>query len=205
MQTPARVATAVATGYLLGRTKKLKLAISVGGLLAGQRIATHPGQLLAQGSKLVENNPELKKIKGDVTGRLMDAAKSAAIATATQRIESLNQSLAAAAPELGSGDEEPEGDEGEEGEELEEEPEADEPEEEPEDEGVVEEEPPEEEPPARKSAKKAPAKKSAAKKSAKKAPAKKAAAKKSAAKKTASKKSGAKKSSSRSTRSSSRK
>ena len=38
MNATARIAAAVAGGYLLGRTKKLKLAITVGSMLAGQAI-----------------------------------------------------------------------------------------------------------------------------------------------------------------------
>ena len=70
----AKIALGVSAGYMLGRMKKLRLAITVGGMLAGQRIATNPQALLAQGSKLVESNPELKKLRGEITGRLFDAA-----------------------------------------------------------------------------------------------------------------------------------
>ena len=35
----AKIGLGVAAGYLLGRTKKLKLAITVGSMLAGQRVA----------------------------------------------------------------------------------------------------------------------------------------------------------------------
>src|SRR5205085_1405857 len=73
--------------------KKLKLAITVGSMLAGQRIATSPGGLLKQGSQLVEKNPELQKLQEQITGRLFEAAKAAAIATATSRLESFNDQL----------------------------------------------------------------------------------------------------------------
>ena len=43
MSNTSKIAVAVASGYLLGRTKRLKLAITVGSMLAGQRIATNPG------------------------------------------------------------------------------------------------------------------------------------------------------------------
>jgi hypothetical protein len=40
MSAASKIALGVASGYLLGRTKKLKLAITVGSMLAGNRIAT---------------------------------------------------------------------------------------------------------------------------------------------------------------------
>ena len=174
MTATTKIAAGVASGYLLGRMKKLRLAVMVGSLLAGQRIATNPQALLAQGQKLAEQSPELQRLQEQVRDRLVEAAKGAAVASATQRLELMTRSL--------RGDEQDD-DEYEDDGDYEDEPEDEEYDEEPE-----EEEPEEEEP----AAKKAPAKKAAAKK----APAKKSAAKKAPAKKSAAKKSPAKKSSS---------
>ena len=63
-----KIVLGVASGYLLGRTKKFKLAITVGSMLAGQRISTNPQALLAQGSKLLEGNPELQKLQDQIRG-----------------------------------------------------------------------------------------------------------------------------------------
>jgi hypothetical protein len=93
MSATTKIAVGVASGYLLGRTKKLKLAFTVGSMLAGQRIATNPQALLAQGSKLVDENPELQKLQKQIMEKLMDAAKAAAVTTATQRLELLSSSL----------------------------------------------------------------------------------------------------------------
>jgi hypothetical protein len=93
MSTASKIAAAVASGYLLGRTKKLRLAITVGSMLAGQRIATSPQGLLKQGSELIEKNPELAKLQKQISGRLFEAAKDAAISTATSRLESFSDSL----------------------------------------------------------------------------------------------------------------
>ena len=82
MSATAKIGLGVAAGYLLGRTKKFKLAITVGSMLAGQRIATSPQGLLKQGSKLVEGNPELAKLQKQISGKLLDAAKAAAVAQA---------------------------------------------------------------------------------------------------------------------------
>lgn len=81
------MALGVAGGYLLGRSKKMKLALMLGGLAAGRR-AGGPGELLAQGSKLVSRSPELSRLAGDVRGRLLDAGKDAALAVVTRQVES---------------------------------------------------------------------------------------------------------------------
>src|SRR3954454_1633071 len=95
MSATTKIAMGVTAGYLLGRMRKLRLAITVGGLLAGQRVATNPQALLSQGNKLIENNPELRKLRGEITGRLLDAARDAAILTASSRLESMTESLTA--------------------------------------------------------------------------------------------------------------
>jgi hypothetical protein len=93
MDAKSNVAAAVAAGYLLGRTKKLKLAITVGSVLAGQRISTNPQKLLKGASGLVQNNPALSALQTELRGRAFDAAKGAAVAVATNRIDKLTDTL----------------------------------------------------------------------------------------------------------------
>lgn len=62
----------------MGRTKKLRLAVSLAGMLAGKKLASNR-ELLAQGAELIENTPQLKELQGQLTGRLVDVAKEAAI------------------------------------------------------------------------------------------------------------------------------
>ena len=81
----AKLALAVVGGYLLGRTKKMKLAIMLGGALAGTKIPTDPAALLGQATKLVNASPELQRLDAAVRGRLMEAGKDAAIAVASNR------------------------------------------------------------------------------------------------------------------------
>ena len=66
----------VAGGYFLGRTKKMKLALMLGGMAAGRQ-AGGPGQILAQGSKLLSASPELSALTEQVRGRLIEAGKGA--------------------------------------------------------------------------------------------------------------------------------
>ena len=89
----AKIGLGVTAGYLLGRTKKLRLAITVGSMLAGQRVATNPIGLIKQASELIDKNPELAKIQQRVTGELMQAARSAALSSATNRVDSWNDRL----------------------------------------------------------------------------------------------------------------
>src|SRR3954452_8557820 len=95
MSATTKNALGVAGGYLLGRTKNLKLAFTLGSMLAGQRIATDRAGMLRQGSQLVDNNPPLSKIRDQIVGQLMQSAKAAAKATATSRLQSFTQSLEA--------------------------------------------------------------------------------------------------------------
>ena len=95
MSATGKIGLGVAAGYLLGRTKKFKLAITVGSMLAGQRISTNPQALLKQGQQLVESNPELAKLQKQISGKLFEAAKGAALAQATSRLESMNKALMA--------------------------------------------------------------------------------------------------------------
>ena len=95
-----QVAAAVALGYFLGRTKKMKLAITIGGVLAGRRFGTDPQQLLRQGAKVLSSSPGLSSVTETVRGRLADAAKEAATAALSGRIDSLGDSLTERAAKL---------------------------------------------------------------------------------------------------------
>src|SRR5215203_3975042 len=86
----ARVALGVAGGYFLGRTKKMKLALALAGMAAGKR-AGGPGQLLAQGTKLLGQSPELSRLTDELRGRLLHAGKGAAVAIATRQVEALTE------------------------------------------------------------------------------------------------------------------
>ncbi|GAA1175622.1 hypothetical protein [Pseudonocardia alaniniphila] len=88
MKCGARVAIGVVAGYFLGRTKKMKLAMMLGGMAAGRR-AGGPGELLRTGTKLLNSSPELARLTDEVRGRLLEAGKGAALAVAARQVESL--------------------------------------------------------------------------------------------------------------------
>ncbi|WDV55633.1 DNA primase [Streptomyces coeruleorubidus] len=179
---------AVGAGYLLGRTKKLKMAVAVGGLAAGKRMNLSPRMVADLVQQQLRNNPQFKEIGDQLRQDLRGVGKAASGAMVERQLDAfadrlhgrtaqVRDQLAGVVPGAGGADaEDTEG----------EEPEDEDTEEEPEDSGPEEDEEPE--PAPKEAAKKAPAKKTPAKKTAKKAPARKAPAKKTAGRKGAAKK-----------------
>jgi hypothetical protein len=95
-----RVALGVAGGYFLGRTKKMKLAMMLGGMAAGRQ-AGGPGELLKAGTKLLSSSPELSRLTDEVRGRLLEAGKGAALAVAARQVESLTDRVGKRVESLG--------------------------------------------------------------------------------------------------------
>ncbi|MGW0177774.1 hypothetical protein [Nocardia sp. NPDC003345] len=85
------MAGAVGVGYVLGRTRKMKLALA----LAGYGLARQDGirELRERATSLAGSPAELSKITDSVRGELLDAARSAAITAAGHRIDALNARL----------------------------------------------------------------------------------------------------------------
>ncbi|MFD6444352.1 hypothetical protein ACFWEJ_04580 [Promicromonospora sp. NPDC060204] len=94
-------------GYLLGRTKKLKLALAVAGALGVRELRAHPDLLKASGAAL--STPAIKKLTDEVSGRLVEAGKTAVVAAAAKRVDSLVSNLEerAGAPLASHGGEQP--------------------------------------------------------------------------------------------------
>ncbi|MFC8076680.1 hypothetical protein ACFUN8_14220 [Streptomyces sp. NPDC057307] len=85
----AKIGVALVGGYLLGRTKKAKMAIGLGMFLAGKKLSFDPKQL----GKLVANSPVLGSLNDQVRKELVGATKSAATNALTQRASGLADSL----------------------------------------------------------------------------------------------------------------
>ncbi|MFF7027192.1 hypothetical protein ACFZAK_04530 [Streptomyces albidoflavus] len=189
------LATAIAAGYALGRTRKAKLALTVGTYLAGRRFKLSPQELVTEGVSRLRETPQFNAISDQVRGDLLTAGRSALTAAADRRFDSLADTLRERTSLLSSPrSEEDEEDDDSEYEEWEDEPEDEYAEEEDDfGEAYEDEEEPEPEPaprrrspaakkspPAKKSVpskKSPPAKKSAARKPGEDRPAKKAAKK----------------------------
>lgn len=201
---------AVGAGYVLGRTKKLKLAFAVGTLVAGKRMHLSPKMVADLVSQQLLKNPQFKEIGDQLRQDLRGVGKAASGAMVERQIDAIadrlhgrtaqvRDELAGVAPDVTGVFEDEDEDERSEGDEEPEEEQTGsrDAEDEPsgEDDADDEDEDADEAPAAaRKPARKAPAKKAPAKKTAaKKAPAKKAAQSRTAGKKTAAKKTTAKK------------
>jgi len=87
-----QVAVGVAIGYVLGRTRKMRLAMT---LVSAGAIGRNgaAGELVRQGTKLLGSAPEMKELTENVRGRLMEAGKVAAMAAASNQINSLTDRL----------------------------------------------------------------------------------------------------------------
>ncbi|MDA5140368.1 hypothetical protein PEM37_02540 [Streptomyces sp. AD681] len=87
------MAAAVAGGYLLGRTKKAKLAFAVGSYLVGRRVGLSPGQVLGQGLGSLQRAPQFQELSEQVRGELLTAGRAAVTAAANRRLTGLADSL----------------------------------------------------------------------------------------------------------------
>ncbi|WP_224403158.1 hypothetical protein [Pseudonocardia sp. ICBG1034] len=101
MSNASKIGMAVVGGYVLGRTKKAKLAIMLGGALAGRKLNLTPAGVVSQASKVVAGSPELTRLSDAVRGRLFEAGKQAAVSAAGNRLEALTNSLVERVENLG--------------------------------------------------------------------------------------------------------
>lgn len=84
---------AVAGGYVLGRTKKAKLAIGIGSMVLGKKLDLSPRALTARAAELLAANPRLAEVGEQLRGDLKGVGKAATGAIATRRINALADSL----------------------------------------------------------------------------------------------------------------
>ncbi|WP_405697693.1 hypothetical protein [Streptomyces sp. NBC_01185] len=89
MMTNTKIGTALVGGYLLGRTKKAKVAIGLGMFLAGKKLSLDPQQLL----KMASSSPLLAGLSDQVRTELVGATKTAASSALTKRVNHLSDSL----------------------------------------------------------------------------------------------------------------
>ncbi|MFE1172885.1 hypothetical protein [Streptomyces sp. NPDC058773] len=97
----AKIGVALVGGYLLGRTKKAKMAIGLGMFLAGRKLKPDSRQLRT----LVANSPVLGPLNDQVRKELVDATKAAAGTALTQRMNGLAGSLRERTAALAEGQE----------------------------------------------------------------------------------------------------
>ncbi|WP_159849525.1 hypothetical protein [Nocardia sp. CY41] len=93
MKGGGRIALGVGIGYFLGRTRKMRFAMSLAGAAMARRSAGAPGGLLERGTELLRSTPELTRITDTVRGELVGAVRSAAVTAASNRIDALSDRL----------------------------------------------------------------------------------------------------------------
>ncbi|MFG2426472.1 histone protein [Streptomyces sp. NPDC048590] len=117
-KTKAALASGLAGGYVLGRTKKGKLALSVAMFLAGRNISLEPRQLAVQAVRRLGEVPQVAGVQKQIRGEGLDAARGAVTAVASHGVGSLADAIGKRALDLRSegdesGDEDEDADEGE--------------------------------------------------------------------------------------------
>ncbi|WP_370178669.1 hypothetical protein [Rhodococcus wratislaviensis] len=100
MNNKTQMAAAIGAGYLLGRTRRMKLALMLAGAGTTGRFRGGPRELLTLGTKMLANSPEVAKLGDTVRGELLGAAKAAAVTAASQRIDSLSNRLQSGGQEI---------------------------------------------------------------------------------------------------------
>jgi hypothetical protein len=80
----AALAAAVAAGYVLGRTKKGKLALAGAAVVTGRSLG--PRQLLVEGVRRLRGVPAVRALGDQVRGEVYQAARNAAGAAVSRRL-----------------------------------------------------------------------------------------------------------------------
>ncbi|UKD59145.1 hypothetical protein L3Q65_21270 [Amycolatopsis sp. FU40] len=109
-----KVAAAVVGGYVLGRRKKAKLAITMGAWLVGRKLNLDPKKLLSDVTRELASSPELAGVRDQVRDEVLGAGKTLAADILTHQAGRLAGSLqehtdtlrdkAAGLPAIGGGD-----------------------------------------------------------------------------------------------------
>ncbi|WP_353945735.1 DNA primase [Streptomyces sp. HUAS MG91] len=85
----AALGLAVGAGYVLGRTKKMKLAFAVGTMVAGKKLKLSPRAIGELVTHQLENNPQFKEIGDQLRQDLRGVGKAATGALVERQIEGL--------------------------------------------------------------------------------------------------------------------
>lgn len=93
MNNKMKITGLILAGYMLGRTKKLGLALTVASAVAGTTAAKNHDQLLGGLKEFADSSPELKSLQEKITGRLAESGKSAVKAVAAKGVDQLSVKL----------------------------------------------------------------------------------------------------------------
>ncbi|CAL9384478.1 DNA primase [Streptomyces sp. enrichment culture] len=84
---------AIGAGYLLGRTKKLKAALAVGGLVAGKKLNLSPRMVADLVSQQLRDNPQFKELGDQLRGDLRGVGKAASGALVERQLDAFADRL----------------------------------------------------------------------------------------------------------------
>lgn len=91
MNTSTKIALAVAGGYVLGRRKKVKLAVMLGSVLLGKRLDVR--SLGREAMSRLADSPEVGQIRDDLRGQLASTGRAAATAAMSAPLNKLADRL----------------------------------------------------------------------------------------------------------------
>ncbi|MFE3599934.1 hypothetical protein [Streptomyces sp. NPDC059142] len=103
-QTKLALAAAVLGGYVLGRTKKGRLALAVATAVSGRGIGLDPRELAAEGARRLAEAPQVAGLKEQFREQGMTAAGSALSAVTDRAMGSLADTISGRAERLGDTD-----------------------------------------------------------------------------------------------------
>ncbi|MFI1697330.1 DNA primase [Streptomyces bobili] len=84
---------AIGAGYVLGRTKKMKLALAVGSMVAGKRLNLTPRGVADLVSQQLKGNPQFKEMSDQLRGELRGVGKAASGAMVERQMSALADRL----------------------------------------------------------------------------------------------------------------
>ncbi|GAA0589570.1 DNA primase [Streptomyces crystallinus] len=87
------IGLAVGAGYVLGRTKKAKLAFGIGTMVLGKRLKLSPGALAEFAAGQLEHNPQFKEIGDQLRQDLRGVGKAATGALVNRQLEGIADRL----------------------------------------------------------------------------------------------------------------
>ncbi|WP_406345886.1 DNA primase [Streptomyces sp. NBC_00648] len=87
------IGLAVGAGYVLGRTKKAKLAFGIGTMVLGKRLKLSPGALAEFAAGQLESNPQFKEIGDQLREDLRGVGKAATGALVNRQLEGIADRL----------------------------------------------------------------------------------------------------------------
>lgn len=90
-QTKMALAAGVAGGYVLGRTKKGRVALTAAALVMGR--SADPRGLMANGMRKLADMPQVASLGGQLKGEVFQAGRAALTAAADRRLGSLTDTL----------------------------------------------------------------------------------------------------------------